>query len=133
MIDVADIHLPAGNARTLDLGMASQTKIHIPLREQLGVDRAVRVMAGRAPLAHRGMLENKRARLFAMAGGASFVKPRHSQAATRLENIAPMRVVALRAIHLVFKQRMMLRQPELGLHGAMAFKTGGGILARVDD
>lgn len=133
MINVADIDLPAGHARSLYLGMAPETKIHIPLGEKFGINRAVRVVAGGAALPQCGMLENKRAGLFAVAGGAPFVEARHGQAPARFEDIAAVRVVALGAIHLVFKQRMMLRKTKLCFHRAMTLETGGGILAGIDD
>ena len=43
-----------------------------------------------------------------------------------------MRVVTLRTIDLVLEQRVMLRQPELGLDGSVAFETRRRVLARID-
>ena len=53
VIPAADEYL----TRCLHLGMAAQAEIRIRLREHLRVHGAVRVVANRASLAHRRMLE----------------------------------------------------------------------------
>lgn len=115
MVNIADVNLAAPDVRALHLRVASQTQVDIPLHEQLGVYRAVRRMANRAAFPQRCVLENKWPRLFPVALPAGLVSTRHREAAGRLENVPAMRVVALRATQLVFRQRMVLRQPELGL------------------
>src|ERR1051326_4915233 len=133
MVDVADIDLAAGHTWALDLSVATQTKIGVALGQQLGIYRAVRIMAGGATFAQSGMFENKRAGLFAMASRAPLVEPSHRQPAAGLEDVSSMRVMALDAVHFVFQQRMMLRQVELGFPGPVPFEAGRGIFARIDD
>ena len=107
MINVADINLSLDHARALDLRMASEAKIEIALDQELGVDAAVRAMAGRATFPQRRMLEDKRPRLLAMAFSAGLVELRHSQPLFRFEDVFAVRVVALDTIHVAFDNRMM--------------------------
>ena len=67
-------------------------------------------MADSATLAKRLMFEYKWTCLFAMALSAVLILPRHGQAARRLENIRPVRIVALHAIHASFNHWMALGQ-----------------------
>jgi len=50
MVDVADVDLTPPHARSLRLGVATQAQVHIPLKEELGVDRTMRVVANDASL-----------------------------------------------------------------------------------
>ena len=77
MVTGADIHLPPGHTRALDLRMASEAEIEVALDQQLGVDAPVWVVADRAALAHRRMLKNKGPSLFPMALGAYLVPAGH--------------------------------------------------------
>lgn len=83
------------------LGVTTQTKVGIALRQQLCVDRTMRCVTDGAAFAQRGVLENERPGLFAMTLGAGLVGARHGQTAGRFENIAAMRVMALRAAHVL--------------------------------
>ena len=94
VIRVADVNTPTRNFETLDLCVTTQAEVRVALDEHLLVDRAVRAVANRAAFAQGFMLENKRASLLAMAVRATFVLPAHGQTASRLENIAAVRVVA---------------------------------------
>src|SRR5690349_19317235 len=79
------------------------------------------------------MLEHKRTRLLAVAARTRLIQPRHRQPAACFENVAPMGIMALGAIDLFLDQRVVLRQPKLCFHGAMAFKTRRRIFAGIDD
>ena len=133
MIHVPDINLAATGALPCRLGMAAQTHVRVALSQQLRVDRPVRVVADRAAFAQRPMLENHWLGLFAMALSTTFVEPRHGQTIRGLEDVAPMRIMALRAIHFLLQHRMMLRQMEFGLGRAMAFEAGRRIFAGIED
>lgn len=63
---------PAGT-RPLDLGMAFEAEIGIPLDEHLGVDRTMGFMADDAALAQRLMFENKGTGLVAVTGGTGLI------------------------------------------------------------
>lgn len=125
---VADINL---TRRPLDLRMAFQAKIQIALNQQLSIHRTMRIMANRAALAHSLMFEHKGPGLFAMTLRAVFVEPCHRQTARRarlgcdgrLENVAPMRIMALHAIHLPLDHRMMLRHSKFCFRLQMALET----------
>jgi hypothetical protein len=88
-------------------------------------------MTHRAPLPQGFVLKNKRPRLLPMTLSAILIQPRHCQAARRFENIAPVRIVALNAIHVTFNDRMMLRHPKFSLRLQMTLETSGWIFARV--
>ena len=93
----------------------------------------MRVVANRAAFAQRGVLEDERPGLLAMTLAAGFVLARHSQASSGLQDVHPMRIMALDAIHLSFKDRMMLGKVELRARFLMALETGFGVLARIQD
>ena len=126
----ADVNISAPG---LDLGVAFQAKVRVVLDQQFSIDRAVRAMTNGAAFAHGFVLENKGTRLFPMTLGATFILPRHRQAAGRFENIRPVRIVTLHAIHFAFENRMVMRELKLGVRFEMALKTGGGILPGIDD
>src|SRR5215472_3309447 len=84
-------------------------------------------------LSQRGMFKNERPSLLTMTLAAAFIQACHRQSAGRLENIAPVRIVALRAIHFLFQDGMMLRQVKLSFLRAVTFKTRGRILAGIHD
>jgi len=133
VVDISDDNLPRGDVGALDLGMTPQAKVRIRLREQLGVNRSVNAMARCAALAHRRMLEHKWSRLRAVTLGAGLIWSSHGKATRWLENVAAVRVVTLDAVHFAFNDGMVLRQMELSLDRAVAFKTGGWIAAGVDN
>ena len=108
----------------LRLRVAAEAEIVVGLGEHHAVDRAVRVVAGRAAFAQGGMLEDKRPRLLAMALGAGFVGLRHGQAARRLENVLAVRVVALDAVHVAFDDGMMHGQLKFRVRRQMAAEAG---------
>jgi hypothetical protein len=136
MRNIADVNL---TRRSLHLRMALQTKIRVALDQQLSIHRPVRVVTHRATLPQRFMLEDKWPRLLSMTLRAILVQPRHRQSgrqaarrtARRLEYVAPMRIVALNAIHMPFDHRMMLRHSKFSFRLQMTLKTRRRILSRV--
>ena len=91
----------------------------------------MRVVTHRATLAQRFMLENKWPRLLSMTLRAGLVQSRHRQSgrqtawrgARGLENVSPVRIVALNAIHVAFDHGMMLGHPKFRLCLQMTLKT----------
>jgi len=136
--NIADENLPAHG---MHLRVAFEAKIVVPLEEHLVRDRTVRLMTDYAAFAQRLMLVDHRARLFAMTLRAGFVEARQTRLRPRaktgamgcFENIRPVRVVALHAIHSLFEHRMVVRQPELRVDFEMTIQTSLGRAARVDD
>lgn len=129
------VHLsdPQFTGALLDLGVAFQAQVRVAFGEHFGVHRAVGAVAGDAALPIRLVFEDEGAGLLPMARAALFVQLGHAEAAGRLEDFAPMRVVALDAVHLAFDHRMMLRQAELHLDILVAAVTPLGIFARIED
>jgi len=126
----SDIDLALG---TLHLRMAFETKVRITLDQQLPIHRAMRVVTDGAAFPQRFMFKNKWPGLFAMTLGATLVEPRHGQAARPFENVAPVRIMTVHAIHPPLDDRMMLRQAEFGMGLKMALKTGGRIFSGIDN
>ena len=119
--------------RILVLRMASQAKVRVAIDKHFAVDRAMRVVARGATLAHGLVLEHNRARLFTMTLGAAFVESRHRQSAGRFENVVTMRVVALNTIHFALNHGMMLGQIKFRLNFEVALKTRRRVFAGIDD
>lgn len=88
-------------------------------------------MAGHASFAERFVFEGKRSGLLAVALRAGFVQSRHRQSSGGFEDIASMGIVALRAVHVILDQGMVIGQLELGLNVEVTLKTGGWVFARV--
>ena len=77
--------------------------------QQEVVDRAVRIVAVEAALAHRGMLPQERAALFRMAFVAIVVDGSLIQKSLA---VGPMRIVAAGARHLALANRHVRRAPD---------------------
>jgi len=130
MIHFANVNV---SVYSLLLEVALQAECLVPLGKHPLVDRTVRGMAGRAAFAQCLMLENKRSPLFRVALEAGFVAAHHVGGAAPLEYRSLVRVVAVRATHLAFHHRVMMRQVEFGPNFQVALKTGFRIFARIDD
>ena len=128
--NAADENLAGGALR---LRVTAQAKIRIALDEHFAVDRAVRIVAGRAAFAQRLVLEGKGPRLVAMTLRAALVDAGQRESARRFHDIHPVRIVTLHAIHFALDHRVMLRQVEFRLDFHMALEARGRVLARVDD
>ena len=133
VVGVADVNMAGGNIRSLRLRVAAQAKIWIVFNEHLLVNGAARVVANDAAFAQSFVFKNERACLGLMTLRAIFVLPRHRQSASRFENIAAVRVVAIHATHVAFNDGMMLRQTEFRMNVEVALKTGFRIFAGIDD
>ena len=132
VVAAADVDV-AARARSLDLGVATETKISIRLEEQFGVDGSVRIVADRAAFAHGRMLINIWLGLFPVALGTEFIQPRHRQAARRFHDVHAVGIVALDAVHFSLQDRMMLGKMKFGIHFHMTLQTGLRVLAWIDD
>lgn len=134
VIDIADIDIACAAGRgTGNLRMAAEAKIGIANGEQLVIDGAVRVVAGRATFAQRGVFKGERPGLLLMALRAIFILTRHRQSAVRFHDVHAVRVVALDAVHFSFQHRMVLRKMKRRLYFQMAIQARLGLLAGIDD
>lgn len=130
VVDLADEKIAW---RGLHLGMAFQAEIGVVLDQELGVHGAVRIVANRAALAHGFVLKDKLAGLIAMALGARLIHLGQPQAACRFHHVVAVRIMALDAIQMPLKHRVMIWQAELGVNIFMATEAGFGSLLGVDD
>src|ERR1039457_5783801 len=90
------------------------------------------VVAGGAAFAHSFMLKHVRPCLFAMALRTVLVDATNLHL-LRLENVFAVRIVARRATHSPFHDRMMELEAELGILVQVALETGFWALAGIDD
>ena len=127
MIAPADEDAPR---RGLLLEMALQAKGLIARDQHALVDRTVRLVAGRASFAQGFVFEHKRAELHRVAFAAGFVF-RHQRRATALEGVSFVRLVAIAAMDLPFKERVMMREVELPLLVQVTLETGFGRFVRI--
>ena len=111
--------------------MAFQAKIVVPVVQHLCVDRTVRLMTNGAAFAHRFVLEEHRLRLLAMASGTGFILPHHRQTSSGFLHVAPMRIMALDAIHMALGHWMMLGELEVRVDVLMATVASFRISPRV--
>ena len=109
----------------VSLRMTSEAKVGITLCEHRPIHGSMRLVTDNATFAHRLVFESKRARLFAVTGGAGFIHARHRQPALGFESVAAVRIMALHAVHPVFQNGVMLRQLEFRMRRKMAFEAGG--------
>lgn len=133
MVRVTNENMAGGNIRSLGLRVAAQAKIGVVVHEQFLIDGTMRVMTNGASFTHGFVFENHRACLRLVTTRAALILSRHRQAALGLENVAPVRVMAIHAIHESFHDGMVLRQTELRLDVQMALETGGRLFAWVND
>jgi len=132
MVDIANEQIAAG-VWALNLGMTAEAQVGVANREELWIDGPMRSMTGGAPFPQRRVLKNERPGLLAMASGAGFVEPRHSQSSGSFKDISAVRIVTLNAIHFAFGHRVVFGQMKLRIYLQMAFVAGLWILARIDD
>lgn len=133
MIGGANENSSGTGQHTLVLRMATQTKIRILLHEHFLIGGPVRIVAGRATFPHRFVFKYDRPGLLTMTGRATFIYPRHGEAGGGFEDIAPVRIVTLHAIHFAFHHGMMLRKVKFRMGFQMTLKTGARIFARIDN
>ena len=117
----------------LNLRVAFEAEIGVTFHKHLAVHGSVWGMTNRAAFTQSFMFENKRPGLFPMTLRAILIEPGHRQPPRRFENIGAMRIVAVHAIHAIFKHRMMLRKIELGMGLQVAVEARRGVFSRIDD
>ncbi len=91
------------------------------------------IVANGASFMHGFMLKDKRPGLVLVTLLAALVLSRHRQAARRFKNVAAVRIMAVHATHMAFKDGMMLRQIEFGLDIQMALEAGVRLFAGIND
>ena len=104
------------------LEVAFQTEVGVAHGQQLGIDRAVRSMAGRASLAHGLVLEDERPALGGMAAEAAFVFGEERGAAAGV-NGAFVRRMAVGATQFVLGHGMVGGKTELAAHIGVALEA----------
>lgn len=114
------------------LQMALEAEIDIALLQHLRVDRAMRIMAGGAALAHCIVLEDKGALLSSMALRAGFIFAGHVRA-TALYRAAAVGIMTFTASHLSSQDRMRMGKMEFAALIKMALEAGLGRLRRIHD
>lgn len=133
VIFAPDEDLSRTDERALRLRVALEAKIVVALDDELGVDRAVRVVADGAAFAQRFVLEDEGFGLVAMALRAGLVEAGHGETGGGFQHVGPVRVVALDAIHSAFDDLMMLRQIEFGVGFQMTIETSGRVFAGIEN
>ena len=128
---IASADKDAARLRLL-LEVAFQTKIRVPLRQHLVVDRAMRIVAGGAALANRFMFENKRPALRSVTLRARVRIGRHGEWSPRC-GLASVRIMAIAAAHFPVANRMSMLQLKTTFHFEMAGEANFRITVRVDD
>src|SRR3989338_4263464 len=119
------------NAREVGLRVAAQAQVVVPHQQHGRMDRAVNLMAAAAPFPEGLMLEDERPALVLMALKAGLVDGLNTGRGPR-PHVRGVRIVAVRAAHLAFHDRVVVGQTELGPLVEMAAKARAGILARGD-
>ena len=117
----------------LHLRMASQTKLRVSLNEHFVVDGSVRLMARCASVLHPFVDKHKGARLFAMTLRTLLVLPSKAESACLFENVSPMGIMAVDAVHLSFKDGVVLRKAKLRMFLLMAVQARLRVSAGVVD
>ncbi len=123
--------------------MAFETKRRVPIDQHLAVHRSMRRVTGYTALAHSFVFEHEWATLGGMTFEACLIgaEESHSSAAEVLmeggaasgDRLAFVRIVAIRAAHLIFEHRMVMRQLEFSAHFKVALETSLRITMRIDD
>ena len=116
---------PDRPGRRLLLEMAFQTKALVSLGQQLGVDRPMDGVAGRATFSNRLVLEHKWSLLGGMAFGAHLGLRSQRRSSTFL-GWTFVRIVAIAATDSAFQHRVMVGKAELAPLIEVALETGFG-------
>jgi len=121
VINVADIKMAVGRLR---LEVAPQTECLVAHHQEFIVHRSVRVVAGHAAFAQRHVLKYERSALFGMTLEAGVIFAHHVGRAAPLDHRTLVRIVAIGAMNLALKHRMVVRQVEFGPNLQVALETG---------
>ncbi len=106
------------------LEMTLQTEIGIALGQQLGIDRAMGLVTGRAAFANGFVLENVRAALRGVTSDTEIVLCEQRGAAGNHDRAFVRRVTG-GATDVAFGDRMVAGKLKLTPHVRVAFETGG--------
>ncbi len=136
--NIADVDVPAHG---MNLRMAFEAKVVVPLDQHLVGDGTVGRMADGAAFAQGFVLVNKHSRLFSMTARATFIQACHARLRAHPEsravrgpiNICAVRIMALHTVHPAFENGMVVRKFELGMDIEMAGETGLRFQARIHD
>jgi hypothetical protein len=79
------------------------------------------------------VFKHKRPALVAVTLSAGFVQSRHGQTTGGFEDVMPMWIMALDAIHSAFHDRMMVGEVELGMSIQVALIANIRVFARIHD
>lgn len=112
--------------------MTLQAERCVALEQHARVDGSMRIVAARATVAHRFVLEHKRTFLGRVALEAGVVRA-HQRSATALLRISLVRVVAIDAAYLALEHWMGVRQVKLCAHFHVALETCFWRPARIED
>ena len=112
--------------------MALEAEGLVALRQHALIDGTVGLVAARAAVANRLVLEYKRPALFGMALEAGLVFA-HELGAAPFYCSAFVRVVAVAASHFALCQRVMMREAELRAHFEVALEAGFRGFVGIDD
>jgi hypothetical protein len=125
------------------LEMAFQAKVCTALREQFLIHGAVRRMARDTTLPNRFVFENERPALRGMTLQTGSVRAQHREPAalhglghvgsSTPDCVALVRVMAIRAAHLAFHYRMVVRQFEGSADIGVTLEAGRWRLPRIHD
>ena len=129
MIESADEDL---SATSLLLKMAFQAQSGVALGKHLGIHRAVRMVTGGAPFAHRLVFKNVRPSLLGMARQADSVSTRQGRSPA-LDGGPAMGIVAVAATDLPLHDGMTVRQVERSTNVQVTGVTRVWRPARTDD
>ena len=91
------------------------------------------LVASGAAFLHGFVFEDEVPGLFLMALGAGSVLPANSEVSVGAADVVSMWIVAVRTVHLLFEDRMVMGKLELRARGDVALQAGLGGLAGVDD
>ena len=125
----ADVNLSGGR---LFLEVALQAEVGIAALEQLRIDRAVGVVAGRAPFPHRLVLKHVRPPLFRVALGAGVVL-RQERATPAPQGRTLVGVVAVDAADFSFHHRVVVGEAEGAAHVEVAVQAHLRGFSGIDD
>ena len=134
MIDAAKAHHAAAGQRGIgDLRVAPQAQVVVARRQQVIVDRTVRLMAGGTTFPQGFVDEYKGSGLIAVALSTRLIKSRKRQTARWFVNVHAMRVVALHTVQLPFDHGMPVRQAKLRMNFLVTGEARRRIATGIDD
>lgn len=117
--------------RSGHLGMTPQTKIAVPLAQELVIDGTMRVMTGGTSLPKRLVLVNKRTRLFPVALATELVFRGHAKRRGGLKDHGSVRIMTVDTSNPPFHHRMAVRKTKARSNSQVALDAYAGIISRI--